>query len=135
MLENLKKSLDNGFKTGILLTDLSKAFDSVSHDLLLAILNAYGFSSNSLNLINDYLTGRKQRTEICDTFSSWRNITYGVPQGSILGTIALLLNLVALQMMSSVSLKTILPFLYNGIKVLNRTWINGTYFYVILEMI
>ena len=85
LLENLKKSLDNGFKTGILLTNLSKAFDSISHDLLLAKLNAYGFSRNSLNLINDYLTGRKQRTKICDTFSSWRNIIYGVPQGSILG--------------------------------------------------
>ena len=85
MLENLKISLDNGFKTGILLTDLSKAFDSISHDLLLAKLNAYGFSRNSLNLINDYLTGRKQRTKICDPFSSWRNIIYGVPQGSILG--------------------------------------------------
>ena len=85
MLENLKKSLDSGFKTGILLTDLSKAFDSISHDLLLAKLNAYEFSSNSLNLIKDYLTGRKQRTKICDTFSSWRNIIYGVPQGSILG--------------------------------------------------
>ena len=85
MLENLKKSLDNGFQTGILLTDLSKAFDSISHDLLLAKLNAYGFSSNSLNLINDYLTGRKQHTKIYDTFSSWWNIIYGVPQGSILG--------------------------------------------------
>ena len=85
ILENLKKSLDNGFKTGILLTDLSKAFYSISHDLLLAKLNAYGFSSNSLNLINDYLTGRKQRTKNCATFSSWRNIIYGVPQGSILG--------------------------------------------------
>ena len=38
-----------------------------------------------LNLINDYLTGRKQRTKFCDTFSSWRNIIYGVLQGSILG--------------------------------------------------
>ena len=85
MLENLKKSLDKGLKTGILLTDLSKAFDSISHDLLLAKLNAYGFCRNSLNLINDYLTGRRQRTKIGDSFSSWRDIVYGVPQGSILG--------------------------------------------------
>ena len=85
MLENLKKSLDNGFKTGILLTDLSKAFDSVSHDLLLAKLNAYGFCNKSLKLINDYLTDRKQRTKIGSSFSSWRELVYGVPQGSILG--------------------------------------------------
>ena len=63
MLENLKISLDKGLKTGILLTDLSKAFDSISHDLLLAKLNAHGFCRNSLNLINDYLTGRRQRTK------------------------------------------------------------------------
>ena len=85
MLEHLKRSLDKGLKTGILLTDLSKAFDSISHDLLLAKLNAYGFSKDSLRLINDYLTGRSQRTKIGNSFSSWRDILYGVPQGSILG--------------------------------------------------
>ena len=85
MLEHLRKSLDKGLKTGVLLTDLSKAFDSISHDLLIAKLNAYGFCKNALNLVNDYLSNRKQRTKIDDTFSSWREILYGVPQGSILG--------------------------------------------------
>ena len=85
MLENLRRYPDKGFKTGILLTDLSKAFDSISHDLLLAKLNAYGFNKNSLNLINDYLTGRRQRTKIRDRFSSWRDIICGVPQRSMLG--------------------------------------------------
>ena len=85
MLEKLNKALDKGLYTGILLTDLSKAFDSISHDLLIAKLNSYGFSKNSLNLMNDYLSGRKQRTKIGDNFSSYREIVYGVPQGSILG--------------------------------------------------
>ena len=85
MLEHLKRSLDKGLKTAILLTDLSKAFDSISHDLLLAKLNAYGFSKKSLRITNDYLTGRRQRTKIGNSFSSWRDILYGVPQGSILG--------------------------------------------------
>ena len=67
------------------MTDLSKAFDSLSHDLLIAKLNAYGFSRNALSLINDYLTGRKQRTKINGSFSTWRDIIHGVPQGSILG--------------------------------------------------
>ena len=59
MLEKLKKALDKGICTGILLTDLSKAFDCRSHALLIAKLNAYGFSKNSLSLINDYLSARK----------------------------------------------------------------------------
>ena len=84
MLENLRRYLDKGFKTGILLTDLSKAFDSISHDLLLTKLDAYGFTKNSLNLINDYLTGRRQRTKISDRFSSWRDIICCLPQRSIL---------------------------------------------------
>ena len=53
MLDRLKKALDKGLCTGILLTDLSKAFDNILHDLLIAKLNAYGFSNNSLNVIND----------------------------------------------------------------------------------
>ena len=85
MLEKLRKYLDNGLKTGILLTDLSKAFGSISHSLILAKLNAYGFSKTSLDLINNYLSGRTQRTKIGDCFSSWREIVYGVPEGSILG--------------------------------------------------
>ena len=85
MLEKLKASLDNGMCTGILLTDLSKAFDCISHELIIAKLYAYGFTKNSLSLVCDYLTQRKQMTKIRNKYSSWREIIYGVPQGSILG--------------------------------------------------
>ena len=85
MLESLRNALDKGLCTGILLTDLSKAFDDWSHDLLIAKLHAYGFSKISLKLISNYLCDRTQRTKICDKFSSLRKINYGVPQGSILG--------------------------------------------------
>ena len=91
MLERLKKALDKGLITGILLTDLSKAFDCISHELLIAKLKAYGFTNNALNLINDYLTKRIQRTKIGECFSTWKDIIFGVPQGSILG--ALIFNI------------------------------------------
>ena len=68
-----------------LLTDLSKAFDCLNHELLTAKLNAYGFTLPALRLIHDYLSNRKQRTKIDDNYSSWSEILFGVPQGSILG--------------------------------------------------
>ena len=64
MLEKLKEALDKGLTTGILLTDLTKAFDCISHDLLVAKLYAYVFSRMPLKLIYDYLSGRKQRTKV-----------------------------------------------------------------------
>ena len=84
MLESLKNALDKGHCTGILLTDLSKAFDGISHDLLLAKLHVYDFSKQSLNLASNYLCDRIQRTKIAEKYSTCHNI-YGVPQGSILG--------------------------------------------------
>ena len=85
MLEQLKKALDKGQTTGILLTDLTKAFDCISHDILIAKLNAYGFSKIALNLIHDYLSGRNQRTKINESYSTWRELIFGVPQGSVMG--------------------------------------------------
>ena len=60
MIENLRMSIDKKMSSGILLTDLSKAFDCLVHDLLIAKLNAYGFNLKSLHLINNYLTSRYQ---------------------------------------------------------------------------
>ena len=85
MTEKIKNVLDKGEIGGALLTDLSKAFDCIQHDLLIAKLHAYGFNIKSLKLLNNYLYNRKQRTKINSTFSEWVNIIFGVPQGSILG--------------------------------------------------
>ena len=85
MLEKCKAAVDNKKTFGALLTDLSKAFDCLPHDLLLAKLNAYGFSLSALKLVQSYLSNRKQRTKINLEFSSWEVILFGVPQGSILG--------------------------------------------------
>ena len=65
--------------------DLSKAFDTINHELLIAKLRAYGFSTDSIQLVLSYLSNRWQRVKIDGTFSSWSELTQGVPQGSILG--------------------------------------------------
>ena len=85
LLEKWKRSIDRGKVFGALLTDLSKAFDCLNHNLLLAKLNAYGFSFPALRLIHDYLSNRKQRTRINNSYSTWMEIVLGVAQGSILG--------------------------------------------------
>ena len=85
MLERFKKALDKKNKFGALLTDLSKAFDCLNHELLIAKLNAYNFDNSSLEVIRSYLSNRKHRTKINNTFSEWAEIFAGIPQGSILG--------------------------------------------------
>ena len=70
---------------GAVLKDLSKAFDTINHELLIAKLNAYGFSEPSLKLIYNYLKDRLQHIKINSTFSEWSELIQGVPQGSALG--------------------------------------------------
>ena len=85
MLENWKKALDCNKKIGAVLADLSKAFDCLNHDLLIAKFEAYGFNIEALTFIQDYLSNRSQRTKVNSEYSSYRDIKYGVPQRSILG--------------------------------------------------
>ena len=85
ILELWKEALDKGRSVGAIFMDLSKAFDTLNHDLLIAKLKAYGFSENSLNYIQSYLRNRLQRTNVDNNFSLWKDIFSGVPQGSILG--------------------------------------------------
>ena len=87
MLEYWKSEVDKGKVFRALLTDLSKAFDSLSHELIIAKLNTYGFSLPALKLVQNYLSKRQQRTKINQSYSSWEEILFGVRQGSILGPI------------------------------------------------
>ena len=85
LLEKWKMCLDNRGYSAAILMDLSKAFDTINHELLIAKLFAYGFSKTSLKLIHSYLSDRKQRIKVNNSFSEWCELLLGVPQGSVLG--------------------------------------------------
>ena len=84
--EKWKAVLDRkGFSAAIFM-DLSKAFDTINHELLLAKLHAYGFSKSSLQIIFSYVSEQQwQDVKINSTFSPWSALLQGVPQGSVLG--------------------------------------------------
>ena len=83
LFEKWEKSVGNSSVVGVLLTDLSKAFDCPPHELLFAKLDASGFYKSSLRLIHRYLSNRKQRVKINDKYISWSDILFVVPQGAI----------------------------------------------------
>ena len=85
MLEMWKNTLDKGGYVSAIFMDLSKAFDTLNHNLLIAKLGAYGFERDSLSFMKNYLKDRQQRVRVNNNFSSWEKIIAGVPQGSILG--------------------------------------------------
>ena len=87
MVENWKLNLDNKKYVGAVLMDLSKAFDCIPHDLLIAKMHAYGFSLKSLVFFYSYLKRRKQCVKINNVKSGFQVLKSGVPQGSILGPI------------------------------------------------
>ena len=86
MIEKWKEHLDKmGGIAGTIMMDLSKAFDTLNHELLIAKLEAYGFDKSALDILLSYLSDRWQRTKINTSFSTWSEVLSGVPQGSILG--------------------------------------------------
>ena len=84
LIEKWKKHLDNKKIVGTVLMDLSKAFDCIPLDLLIAELHAYGFNKKALTYLYSYLKRRKQSVKINDTESYFQILLSGVPQGSIL---------------------------------------------------
>ena len=89
--ERWKNALDQNGHGGAIVMDLSKAFDTINHDPLIAKLSAYGFETASMKLIRSYLTNRFQRAKGNTNFSSRSKLFFGVPQGSVLER--LLLNI------------------------------------------
>ena len=79
-----KKNKDYRGVFAALLTDLYKTFDYVSHELLIAKLQAYGFHIDALEIVHDYLSNRTQRVKVNNVCSFWKDIFYGVPLRSTL---------------------------------------------------
>ena len=85
MIETWKTKLNTGHKVGVIYMDLSKAFDGLNHELLIAKLRCYGLDQNAVEFFQSYLSNRYQSCKINKILGDWRNIIAGVPQGSILG--------------------------------------------------
>ena len=85
LIESWKKFRDKKGYAAAVLMDLSKAFDTINHELLVAKLHAYGVTGPSLRLLMSYLSNRHQRTKVNDMNSTWEELLTGVPQGSVLG--------------------------------------------------
>ena len=84
LIEQWKEDLDKHNIIGTIAIDLSKAFDCLSHDLILEKLKFYGLSDQALSLMCSYLSPRYQRVKLSDTFSTWQEVSRWVPRGSIL---------------------------------------------------
>ena len=87
LLEEWRENLDKNYVVGGVLMDLSKAFDCVPHDLLLAKLAAYGVNESFLCYIYSYLLNWKQCVRISNINSDFLTVISGVPQGSTVGPI------------------------------------------------
>ena len=85
VMQNLFQHWNDNKYISCVFIDYSIAFDTLDHKILLKKLSAYGLEENSIKLMNSHFVNRKQRTKLESQTSTYKSLTYGVPQGSILG--------------------------------------------------
>ena len=91
LINNIKNCLDNNQKGIAVFLDLAKAFDTVPHGMLIDTLEHNGIRGTVLEVFKNYLSGRKQMVKIRNIFSDPLDVKIGIPQGTVLGPILLLL--------------------------------------------
>ncbi|CAL4079903.1 unnamed protein product, partial [Meganyctiphanes norvegica] len=91
LIDQIRFSMDNKQMTCGIFIDLSKAFDTVDHQILIGKLEHYGIRGTALELFKSYLSNRKQYVHIDNCKSKTRSISCGVPQGSVLGPLLFLI--------------------------------------------
>ena len=101
--------------------DLSKAFNTINHDLLIVKLRAYGFDKRSLKVIFSSLNKRWHRTTINQNFSLWEELLQGVPQGSVLGPLHFNIQMICSVLLSLLRFATfqMTPYFFASDKYLN----------------